>query len=459
MKNFTPLVSIKKLVLAFSLQLLFISAYTQIQVVSGGLGQTDGNPNNAANGGAASGLGCGGGGANFWGGNGGAGMYGGGGGGAAGLNVINMTGGSGGQGVLVVAFYNGASYLNTIVYQNGSSLTVGGLATSVKVWAIGAGGGGAGSTDNDGTAGGGGAGGGVAYITKPVSSGDVITYALGTGGAGGINTNNGSTGGNTTATVAGTTITANGGAAGQYNNNINAAGGLFSGGDGGSNGGAGKGSTGDEGGGGGGGIGVVIGGSPSGGNGGNGADAGDVSGLFAALSTGSLLPVKWKSFTVTSQKPDALLQWETSYELNILNFTVQYSTDGINFSNITQVAAANNPNGKMYNYTHQNTLAVTGYYRLYETNFNGTTSFSSVVKNSFHSANEKGFILTSNIVANGTIKLELSKTAVINLVSFDGKVVYSKNMAAGLNYLDVNNLPKGYYILQSTNEAQRILIQ
>ncbi|NOT94668.1 hypothetical protein [Ferruginibacter sp.] len=97
-------------------------------------------------------------------------------------------------------------------------------------------------------------------------------------------------------------ITADGGAGGEYNNDLNAAGGTFSGGDGGANGGDGKGCSGDSGGGGGGGIGGVIGGTPPGGDGANGADAGDVSGLFTALSSGSILPVIWKNFTATNQK-------------------------------------------------------------------------------------------------------------------------------------------------------------
>jgi hypothetical protein len=404
-------------------------------------------------------LGCGGGGANFYGGNGGDGLFGGGGGGAAGLNAINMIGGIGGQGVLVVAFYNGASYLNTIVYQNGTSLTVGALVNSVKVWAIGAGGGGAGSTSNDGTVGGGGGAGGVSYITKAVTPGDVITYSLGAGGIGGIDATNGNNGGNTTATVAGTTITANGGSGGQYNNNIDAAGGSYSGGDGGADGGDGKGSNGDTGGGGGGGIGGVLGGTPPGGDGADGADAGDVSGLFAALSSGTLMPVKWKSFTVTNQKYGALLQWETSYELNTLHFTIQYGTDGINFTDIAQIASANSSNGKMYTYIHQNPLPVTGYYRLYQTDINGRTSFSGTVKNNLNSLNETDFVLTSNTVVNGTLTLQLNKSAVINLLSFDGKMVYSKSLAAGLNYIDVTRLSKGYYILRSTNQVQKVLIQ
>jgi len=308
---------------------------------------------------------------------------------------------------------------------------VGPLITSVKVWAIGAGGGGAGATDNDGTSAGGGAGGGVAYITKTVTSGDIITYSLGTGGAGGIDASDGVAGSNTTATVAGTTITANGGAAGQFNNGVNAAGGSFSGGDGGSAGGEGIGSSGDEGGGGGGGIGTVFGGSPGGGSGGDGANAGDVSGLFAALSGGTILPVKWESFTVTNQKSGALLQWKTNYELNAKSFTVQYSTDGINYTNIGQVPAANDPNGNTYSYLHTNPLPVTGYYRLYQTDINDRKSFSDIVKNTLSPSKENDFLLNTAVVENGSIHLLVNNATVISLSGIDGRSFFQQHDAKG----------------------------
>ena len=152
----------RKILLATLIILSGITAQTQVPVISGGIGQTDPDPHDDADGGAATGLGCGGGGANYYGGDGGNGKYGGGGGGASGFGAVNMVGGTGGQGVLVIAFYNGASFLNTIVYSTGSSLTIPAGVTSVKAWAIGAGGGGAGSTNSDGTV-----GGGVAVLRQP----------------------------------------------------------------------------------------------------------------------------------------------------------------------------------------------------------------------------------------------------------------------------------------------------
>lgn len=276
-------------IIAASLLLSPDIGIAQVPVVSGGTGAPSGTGANGANnaGGDATGLGCGGGGGSWWGGTGGAGKYGGGGGGAGGyysVSAINWSGGDGGQGVVVIAYYNGASFVSSEVLISGIFVTVPAGVTSAKVWAIGGGGGGGGATEFDGTAGGGGGAGGVAFVTKPVSEGNIISYSLGSGGLAGHGTISGTAGGNTSVTISGTTIYGNGGAAGAYNNTSSAAGGSYSGGDGGAIGGNGYGSTGDDGGGGGGAIGGVN-GTHNGNDGGTGANSVDISGLFGACNS------------------------------------------------------------------------------------------------------------------------------------------------------------------------------
>ncbi len=293
------------LLLSALITVAYFQSTAQTPVTSGGAGAPAGSGVNGANnkGLPATGLGCGGGGGSWWGGTGGPGKFGGGGGGAGGyfsLGAINWAGGDGGQGVVVIALYNGAIMVSAQVKTDGSSFTIPAGVTSAKVWAIGAGGGGGGATANDGTSGGSGAAGGVAYITKTISPGDIISYSIGAGGLAGHGAINGTAGGNTSVTIAGTTIYGNGGGAGQYNNTSNATGGTYSGGDGGANGGTGYGRSGDVGGGGGGAIGTVN-GTQAGNDGGTGANPADVSGLFAAcaIAVNPTLP------TLTSFTPTA----------------------------------------------------------------------------------------------------------------------------------------------------------
>jgi titin len=119
---------------------------------------------------------------------------------------------------------------------SGTSYTVPSGATSMKAWAVG-GGGNAYASPNPGAAG----AGGTAFKTWSVSGGSAVTYSAGAGAA--SYTGSLTNGGNTTVTYAGTTITGNGGIAGNGSTSNPServgAGGSFSGGDGGANGGAG----------------------------------------------------------------------------------------------------------------------------------------------------------------------------------------------------------------------------
>ncbi len=226
-------------------------------IISGGTnGLCSSSNQNTSHGGDASGFGCGGGGAGYWGGHGGSGLFGGGGGGAAGFNLPNRIGGNGGNGAVVVAYYNvSGTLIESKIINTGNSFTVPLNASTVRVWAVGAGGGGAGATNIDGTSGGGGGAGGTAFKTFTNIPGSIINYTLGVGGSGGIDAANGQAGGSTIVTLSSTTLVASGGDGGQYNSGVDATGGTFSGGDAGANGGNGKGTSGDSGGGAGGGIG------------------------------------------------------------------------------------------------------------------------------------------------------------------------------------------------------------
>ncbi|SEP80285.1 beta strand repeat-containing protein [Flavobacterium urocaniciphilum] len=115
-------------------------------------------------------------------------------------------------------------------YTTSGSWTVPTGVTSVKVDIWGGGGGGGGSNVNKDGGSGGGSG---AYVTRTVTvtPGAVIPFTIGTGGAGGgAAAGTGVTGGNSTITIGGFTLTANGGTGGGGNEGAIGTGGAASGG-------------------------------------------------------------------------------------------------------------------------------------------------------------------------------------------------------------------------------------
>jgi len=94
----------------------------------------------------------------------------------------------------------------------------------------------------------------------------------------------------------------------------------------------------------------------------------------------TVLPVKLRSFTVLQDNDQIVkVSWLTEFELNINNYQIQYSIDGINFSTIHSEPPAkiNNSNSYSFHYLQDGSGLV--YYRLKIVDNDGSSSFSEIV--------------------------------------------------------------------------------
>jgi Secretion system C-terminal sorting domain len=85
------------------------------------------------------------------------------------------------------------------------------------------------------------------------------------------------------------------------------------------------------------------------------------------------LPVKLLFFNANVQICDVVLRWSTATELNAKSFEVYRSIDGINFTKIATLRAAGTTNTTQYYEYKDNAPFKTSYYKLIETDFDGTT--------------------------------------------------------------------------------------
>lgn len=67
------------------------------------------------------------------------------------------------------------------------------------------------------------------------------------------------------------------------------------------------------------------------------------------------LPVKLTSFTVVNNNNIIGLNWKTAYEQNSSHFSIQRSTDAVNFTDVARVSAAGNSNSPL-SYAHNDIL-------------------------------------------------------------------------------------------------------
>ncbi len=102
---------------------------------------------------------------------------------------------------------------------------------------------------------------------------------------------------------------------------------------------------------------------------------------LASTSFANPLPVELVAFSVIPIENVVSVQWTTASELNNDFFTVERSVNGFEFSGIAEVTGAGTTAiSTNYEYIDQSPLQGISYYRLKQTDFDGTTAFSEIIR-------------------------------------------------------------------------------
>ena len=186
------------------------------------------------------------------------------------------------------------------------------------------------------------------------------------------------------------------------------------------------------------------------------------SGFGFGLPFGTL-PVTLLDFAGKLQGDDALLSWSTSTEQNTKSFELQKSTDGVNYRNIGQVAAAGNSTTKRtYSFVDKDFASATNYYRLNMVDNDNKGKLSNVVV--LRNAKNKQSIVVVNNPFKDVIRLRFSQVPqgrlVLQLSDNSGRVVLRQtfnNLAQNMVDFNVrsNVLSGGVYVLSAQLEGQR----
>lgn len=100
------------------------------------------------------------------------------------------------------------------------------------------------------------------------------------------------------------------------------------------------------------------------------------SGVCGSVTTtqSNALPIELSYFNVTSLGHKVEIEWTTATEINNDFFTIERSTNGLNFEGIAEIEGAGSSNSAI-DYTYVDETAPDGiiYYRLRQTDFNGDT--------------------------------------------------------------------------------------
>lgn len=175
-----------------------------------------------------------------------------------------------------------------------------------------------------------------------------------------------------------------------------------------------------------------------------------------ALFAGTPLPVSLTSFTAVPQGAAVAVNWSTASEQNNAGFEVQRSADGVGFTALAKVAAAgNSQTTKLYRYLDAAPLRTLGYYRLKQTDVDGTVTYGPVAAVRPSESRVAAFV---SVYPNPTTDLAIVRweaaapaTGQWRLTNVLGQVVQQQafEVQTGSNEqaLDLRTYPAGSYVL------------
>jgi hypothetical protein len=185
---------------------------------------------------------------------------------------------------------------------------------------------------------------------------------------------------------------------------------------------------------------------------------------FSAAGNGAPLPIELLSFDAQAVGNTVLVNWTTASEINNDYFTVERSTDAVNFASIGTVDGAGNSNGSIsYQFVDVQPLQGVSYYRLRQTDFNGTTEVFDPAAVNFNASTAQGVSMFPNPAidyAHVMLQSDASGNGSIRITDLSGRLVVEQNVSIKTGVqpftLDTRNLNMGHYLVTVTMADGRL---
>ncbi|WP_118973256.1 T9SS type A sorting domain-containing protein [Taibaiella koreensis] len=163
--------------------------------------------------------------------------------------------------------------------------------------------------------------------------------------------------------------------------------------------------------------------------------------------TCAIFPVRLSSFTASRKGATALLEWVTASEANNKGFAIERSADGLTWSSIGFIGSkgpgGNSQEKLAYSYTDKVPLGGANYYRLKQTDRDGTYEYSTIKQVSFENAGSinihpnpaKDYVIIDGLAGGETIKL----------YDATGRMVKEMRPASSSTMVQLDALNEGLY--------------
>lgn len=189
-------------------------------------------------------------------------------------------------------------------------------------------------------------------------------------------------------------------------------------------------------------------------------------GISISSGVSCSLPINLISFSGEEKERSSLLTWTTASESNNDYFTIEHSTDGIHFEIISIVnGAGNSTEINSYQLLHNNPINGINYYRLSQTDFDGTKNeYKTILVK--HTRNSTTLKITPNPVGESAV---LSYNSTVEGMTFyeildaSGRILeYNQvELIIGENIfpLETNELQHGIYFIRMNTKNTNNLVR
>lgn len=172
---------------------------------------------------------------------------------------------------------------------------------------------------------------------------------------------------------------------------------------------------------------------------------------FGAIAIGKLndlLPVKLYNLKATLNNNAATISWSVSNEIDMNKYVVERSNDGRNFEKVGEVLALNK-NENNYQFTNNNVVAGTYYYRVASIEKGGKTTYSQILKVS--SQTKLTVSAYPNPASKQIVVAGVANGATLQITNAIGKVVYKNVATTQTQVIETSNLLSGVYFINVAN--------
>jgi hypothetical protein len=184
--------------------------------------------------------------------------------------------------------------------------------------------------------------------------------------------------------------------------------------------------------------------------------------VFKPFST---LPLNFSITTAVAKDKNVLVSWTVSNEINIANYSIERSADGISFSSVGNKLALGNATTASYEFTDGSPLTGVNYYRIKSIEISGEINYSKTVNVNFKKSTNVLTISPNPVSINHEMTINVNDLSTgkydVVLYDFSGRKVFATTWGKtnNNNQLKVqlpSYLPTGEYRLCLKNDSKKI---